>query len=207
MKKLRVVHPLLFAAYPALFLFSNHPAEFSATQLAWALVLCVAGVALLWAGLGFALGSRRKSGLVASLLVFLFFNYGFLRALMPSEWGQWGAIAWLAVLVLGSCVIVRASRLLTVLNHLANFVGLVFVGLCVVNIGWFQFQVAGEVQREAKIEGGIPDGSVARDIYVIIVDAYARADVLTQRYQFDNAPFLEALRARGFYVAEEAIRP
>jgi hypothetical protein len=42
------------------------------------------------------------------------------------------------------------------------------------------------------------------DIYYIILDAYGRADVLQTIYEFDNSSFLDALKARGFYVAEES---
>jgi hypothetical protein len=39
------------------------------------------------------------------------------------------------------------------------------------------------------------------DIYVILLDAYPRADVLSRRFDYDNAPFLDALVDRGFEVA------
>lgn len=39
------------------------------------------------------------------------------------------------------------------------------------------------------------------DIYVILLDAYARADVLHDQFDFDNTPFLDALEDRGFEVA------
>jgi hypothetical protein len=42
------------------------------------------------------------------------------------------------------------------------------------------------------------------DIYVIVLDAYTRADVLRQYNDHDNGPFLDALRERGFYIADEA---
>lgn len=42
------------------------------------------------------------------------------------------------------------------------------------------------------------------DIYYIILDGYARGDVLTKYYGFDNAPFLDGLRDRGFYVADRS---
>jgi hypothetical protein len=38
----------------------------------------------------------------------------------------------------------------------------------------------------------------------LIVDGYARADVLQEIYGFDNREFLAGLRERGFYVAEES---
>jgi len=42
------------------------------------------------------------------------------------------------------------------------------------------------------------------DIYYIILDGYARADVLQEIYNYDNSGFLDNLRTRGFYVAENS---
>ena len=42
------------------------------------------------------------------------------------------------------------------------------------------------------------------DIYYIITDEYARADVLEEFYDHDNSGFLDQLRERGFYVAEQS---
>ena len=42
------------------------------------------------------------------------------------------------------------------------------------------------------------------DIYYFIFDRYARADFMKSIYGHDNEPFLDELRKRGFYVAEES---
>jgi hypothetical protein len=42
------------------------------------------------------------------------------------------------------------------------------------------------------------------NIYYIVPDAYARADVLAGRYGWDNAAFLDGLRQKGFYVASRS---
>jgi len=57
-----------------------------------------------------------------------------------------------------------------------------------------------------SLAGAVPaEPSVARpDIYYIILDGYARADVLRDLFRFDNGEFVQALRRRGFYVASEA---
>ncbi len=39
------------------------------------------------------------------------------------------------------------------------------------------------------------------DIYYIILDGYARSDVMSELFGFDNRPFLERLERRGFYIA------
>jgi len=42
------------------------------------------------------------------------------------------------------------------------------------------------------------------DIYYIIVDGYARQDVLQDLYGIDNTPFLESLKEQGFYIADQS---
>ncbi len=42
------------------------------------------------------------------------------------------------------------------------------------------------------------------DVYLIILDAYGRADMLKQYNRLDNAEFLDELRSRGFYISEQA---
>ncbi len=60
-------------------------------------------------------------------------------------------------------------------------------------------------QREPTVALAAGDRSVPRpDIYYIILDGYAREDVLRELFGFDNRPFLEALRRRGFYIATGA---
>lgn len=52
----------------------------------------------------------------------------------------------------------------------------------------------------ANVQAGL-----APDIYYIVVDAYARDDILKEIYSFDNSTFLSYLTERGFYVANESV--
>src|SRR5690606_1795655 len=42
------------------------------------------------------------------------------------------------------------------------------------------------------------------NIYFFLMDAYARADKIKTILQYDNSPFLDLLRDRGFYVVDRA---
>ena len=42
------------------------------------------------------------------------------------------------------------------------------------------------------------------DVYFIILDGYARADVLEEVFDFDNGEFLQALERQGFYIANSS---
>ena len=44
----------------------------------------------------------------------------------------------------------------------------------------------------------------APDVYVILLDGYARADVLEDTFDYDDSPFLDGLRSDGFEVADES---
>jgi hypothetical protein len=43
------------------------------------------------------------------------------------------------------------------------------------------------------------------NVYFIVLDAYARDDVLSSDFQFDNGPFLSEMEARGFFVANQSM--
>jgi hypothetical protein len=58
-----------------------------------------------------------------------------------------------------------------------------------------------DAARRAAVE---EDNGGGPDIYYIVLDAYARADVLAEIYGHDNGPFLDGLRARGFYIGDDS---
>ena len=61
-------------------------------------------------------------------------------------------------------------------------------------------------QETAKALTLAPAISSHPDIYYIILDGYARSDVMQELFNFDNTGFLERLRHKGFFVAQAARR-
>ena len=49
-----------------------------------------------------------------------------------------------------------------------------------------------------------PSGAVLPDIYYIVLDGYARSDVMKSLFNFDNSSFLDHLEKAGFYVAHQS---
>lgn len=63
--------------------------------------------------------------------------------------------------------------------------------------------VVTSLQHETPLRSG-PIGAAppdAPDVYVILLDGYARHDLLEARFGLDDSPFLDGLRTRGFTVA------
>jgi hypothetical protein len=62
-----------------------------------------------------------------------------------------------------------------------------------------------EIESNAEVDqGGLPTSELP-DIYYIIVDGYARSDILEEYYDYDNKSFLSYLDDTGFYVADESL--
>lgn len=55
-------------------------------------------------------------------------------------------------------------------------------------------------QLAQPIRGPGPVRGPARDVYVIVLDEYANADVMMNGLGFDNRAFVDSLKALGFYV-------
>ena len=62
----------------------------------------------------------------------------------------------------------------------------------------------GEQRVPGPERGFVVEVSGQPDIYYIVLDAHGREDILRERYGLDTVPLIEALRRRGFYVADEA---
>jgi hypothetical protein len=68
------------------------------------------------------------------------------------------------------------------------------------------FEVALRNQQQSAA-GETATGAALQErpnIYMFLLDGYARADRLKELFEFDNSPFLDFLKRRGFYVVERA---
>jgi hypothetical protein len=120
----------------------------------------------------------------------------------------WSAIAWQ----------VRKRKIDTgKLTLIMNFVSIVLVMLVgfswiksivrdlgEINVSRAQFEEEWNQKVTADEYLKKKDSQSMPTIYYIILDGYARQDVLQEKYQFDNTPFIDFLEQKGFYVAEQA---
>jgi hypothetical protein len=118
--------------------------------------------------------------------------------------------AWVAISLLGVFVIVKVESLPRAVTLPATGVGLVLilfplVGIARIALSTDDAGALSELQTNAVNTGALDvDSDALPDIYYIVLDEYARADLLEERYRYDNSAFLDALAERGFYVADDA---
>jgi hypothetical protein len=203
------VHPLLAAAYPVVFLFAANAADQVTLDPLWPpLFVAMAAAAAAFGVVWVLLRDRWRAGLVVTVLVTLFFWYGHAWNLVGTFIGSQVPLiaAWILAAVGGVVLAVRAGDWRRPSSAFLNLLTAALVVFNAVEIAAYSMGGAaaavsapsGSSSVENPGSGGTPD------IYYLIFDRYGSGRNLAEYYGYDNSPFLDELRERGFYVAEEA---
>ena len=207
-----ILHPILFSIYPVIFSYSNNIGQVRFESVVEPLSFTVFTALAGWAVLRLILKDWFRSGGIASLLIILFYSYGHARTNIDLAGVDYFLpVIWIVALLLGAFVIIRSGKNFTNGTKILNVVSAVLVTLVATNIGLYQFKMTTSDQPRLQIER-IPQDLIDKDeqqlppdVYFIILDAYARQDILNDIYSFDNSKFLDNLESKGFYIADKAI--
>ena len=216
MRRTLVIHPFLLALFFILFSYAQNKDELSLSDI-WTSVVVLLGftivVLLLFA---LVLRSAARAGMLVSLFLLLFFSYGYLyRALwegsaeVSTSHSQTLLIVWAVIFVGGSALLLRIRRGLDEITKILNVMTLVLVTFSLVDIALYEFRTRSALEGSDSTEviqlaqSGSVQADTLPDIYYIILDGYARADILEELYNYDNSEFLEFLEQRGFFVADQ----
>lgn len=219
-RKVAPIHPLLFAAFPLLALLAQNAGKIPLHQIFWPLAMALLGAVGGW--LFFLAITRhvRKAAIAASVVVLLFFSYGHLMNLTPK--GLQGLVLPVCVLGTGALLflIARTRQPLYDATAALNLAAVVLLAPSCWTIAT-EFgtvspaRYANNAGKQSDlIPGSEPTVTVDHhlsnapqdvpDVYYIVLDAYGRADRLQTYYGYDNTPFLQALEARGFFIARHS---
>ncbi len=217
MRKFATWHPFLFAVFPILALQATNLSEIPSSDGSRALALSLGASLLLLVSFRLLLRDWDKAGLLVSFLLVLFFSYGHLYLLLSRQEIAGFIIARHRYFLLGSLLslgiwaylVYRVARPRN-LNGMFNVIGLVAVAFPLARLGVHQYrerlQPALEASQAPLGQGGqgVSPNKALPDIFYIVLDGYARADVLKELYSYDNSAFTSFLEERGFFVAEGA---
>ena len=211
----RPLHPLLLAVYFVLALAAANGSELirpaDLTQpLLWSVTIC----GVIWAIAGWLMGGVQPGALVASVAWVSFSFFGAIEAALEQPlWligGPFGLLVLLTYGVIVFAIVLRRSggALLGVTRYLNLVTALL--------LGYSAIEVAGDASLSQTFDRSLPGVSAGRahgigtrdarlpDIYLVILDKYTATRMLRANYNFDNRPFEDSLRARGFIVPQAA---
>lgn len=212
MKRLEtlVLHPFLFAAFPVLSLYSVNLEEAPPSRITTPLILSLGGTGLVLGIAWLLLRSVGRAGLIASIAVFVIFAYGAAHAALSGAtlggliWGRHLVLipAWFALGVGASLLALRAHKRIGETTTVLNLLAVALVAMALLPV--VSYNLRSTPSRRLAAGVTLRPGPATRtpNIYYIILDRYSGQQTLRTRYKFDNTPFLQALRQRGFYVPE-----
>jgi hypothetical protein len=204
--------PALFAAYPALAMYSASVDEVRFSQVGRALlfsILLALGLTLL---LMTVLHHRQKASLIATCWLIVFFAYGHVHDVLfnllgPQVGRHMVLLPVAAVLILVSAFwIWKSNADLSRLHTYFGLMALILVAMVSFSLAsYFLFPISrpGSPSNQAAAPS---DANAVRkpDIYYIILDGYGRQDILRELYGYDNSEFINFLGQHGFYVADSS---
>jgi hypothetical protein len=206
-------HAFVLAVHPVLGLFENNETKVPISD-ALGTMLYVEAVLVLVLGLCWWLTRRlAKAGLLTLLVVIFVLFYQHLFDLLTPFGGQFEEHVyflplWLVAAVLAFRVAAASTARLITTTLVLNVGALFFVASPALQVAHYQLKVGPERGPAiAAINRPVPElkpSGQKPDIYYLVFDRYARADVLQQVYGYDNSEFLTALGDRGFGVIERS---
>ena len=203
------VHPLLAAAYPVVFLFAANAADQVTLEPLWPpLFVAVAAAAVAFGALWALLRDPWRAGLVVTVLVTLFLWYGHAWNLAGTFIGNQVPliVAWIVAAVGGVLLAVRAGGWRRPASMVLNLVTAALVVFNAAEIAAYSLGGAAAAVTAPSGTSSVedPEPDARPDIYYLIFDRYGSGENLRANYGYDNSAFLDALRERGFYVADGA---
>jgi hypothetical protein len=208
-------HPLLWALFPPLALLGNNISQVPPGDAVRTILVSLALSIFVWVICRLVIGSWRRSALVASGFLVLFFSYGHIYhlvediSLLGINIGRHRVLIPIFILLLALIFIwaLRRKDLFGVTAFL-NGIGVVVLVLPLFQVISYEIKtsslLAGAPQQNLLSEVSdlkVPSDKKPPDVYYIILDTYTRADTLSTHFSYDNNSFLGGLESKGFFVA------
>lgn len=213
--KMLVLHPFFFALYPVFNTLSNNIDTFPISSAIRSIIIVLLSAALLHVVACRFLGDPHRSGIIATFAVIFLFYLGssftlpaqvhILDVYLPRPiivFGVWGLVTavvssrwvWQRVRPANITKYINVLSVIPLINPLRIILAFFIFLHRDPLYGWDNpiAQISDPVSAEVE---NTPD------IYYIILDGYARQDVLLDIYQHDNSDFIHSLEKMGFYVA------
>lgn len=212
MKKIFIIHPFLFAAFPVLALFAQNINQilFFKTLMPMAVVLGLTTLLLLLFRL--ILKDTKKAAIIVSIFLIFFFSYGHVFNIIQDWWQikhRYLLLSWGISFICIAYFTIKTPKNLHNFTNILNIIATSLVIISLINIGAYEFRSTNwqntPIVENTEIEPtNLRIPSMPRDIYYIIFDRYASESTLKEIYNFDNSVFIDYLSSKGFYIASKS---
>jgi hypothetical protein len=201
------ITPVLAALLPLSFLASHNISQINFADLSRSLyILPISGLILLL--LCYLLFRNwSKAAIAGSLLILIFTSYGQIYHALEQGHSLFGhhkvLLPVFGIILL--LVIIGIIRTHHDLRHLIGYFNLIFLVLILysaipVSFVMINNEINNKKHKDELLEfdKNLPLNEQKPDVYFIVLDMYARQDVLKEKFNFDNKKFYDSLEKLGF---------
>ncbi len=167
----------------------------------------------------FFVREKTKAGIITSAIILILFNYGVIYDFVEGLYyqGFWPFksihryLVFLCVIIIITMIWVIKYKII-VGQRINYFFNLLVIFLICFNL--FKIIIkkttSNSYSSTAIKYTSIPKlttsnvGGKLPNIYFMVLDGYANQSVLKTYYQFDNSPFIDFLKSKGFYIADSS---
>jgi len=208
------LYPLLIAAYYPLYMMAADQGMSDSFDVIRPVAVCALAALLLMVLFGAVLRDLNRAALWVAMIAGLIFGGKFVQRVLVRVFdgagGPDGEFYILGGMAVASLLLAVFARPSTDMTRIANVIAAVMVVFPVSSLLQREFSATADTRPGLLEDPGFHaaiDTGVRPNIVHIVLDAYSRQDVLADLYQFDNSPFLNSLREKGFAVADRATTP
>ena len=229
-KNSKIFHPFLIAFFPIMAIYSVNIGLIQLEQFIFPTILIVGSALLFFLCLKYILKNGKKAALIVTLAFIIFFSFGHVYNMLnqvsigDTDLGSNRTLLPIFVISfgIGSFLIIRTKRTLDNATSIVNTISVVFITVIVAMVGIEAFGCDECLIQQTYSLGifsdqrmdspfyfeehsfSVSESDSLPDVYYIILDGYPRNDVLKKHLNFDNSEFINFLKQREFYVAENS---
>ena len=209
MKNKFIVYPFLFAIFPVFSLLLCNVYQVPISHVVIPLVCVLIFTSFLLLIFQFLFHDSEKTAIFVSFFNVVFFSFRHIDHSLKyfsKPVILFGSIIFLYLVAF----YLRKAKKVHSISKIINVIGIVLVSSSLLSIIFLKTTAQiYPYQEESRsdsinIKQGVTSLEVMPNIYYIILDGYARGDVLKEIYQYDNSEFINFLEKKGFYVADKS---
>ncbi|MBR9859231.1 hypothetical protein GYB22_00470 [bacterium] len=205
-------HSILIVLYAVVFLYAENIALVRIKDVLPPLGVVFGGLIVLFGLVYLFFRNIIQAGIFTTIVAFLFFSYGHYYELFYPEkipltgirldqnFYKWSSLLILLFLIWRF----KFKKVVPLKTHkLFNFISILLLCMPLYTIFEYSTRDTSDIIGKKQIEQDKEQLNTP-SIYYLIADAYGRADVLKDIYNFDNGDFINYLEDKGFYVADKS---
>lgn len=147
------------------------------------------------------LGSSLKAGILTTLVFVFYLFYGSIKDVLPHAMARYSVLlpVMMIILIITAYYLKKSSR---EVSRLTLFINVLLLLYLVIDVASIALQKNKSIPV-ARVNFTTCDTCARPNIYLIILDEYSGSNELQRYFNYNNQPFENALRQKGFFVAQQ----